>query len=338
MATGWPPLASSPPGCRRRSSLGQLEDLSVQPLPIHVVTHGSQLPVAFRDPSPSNPVVIGFDCEGVDLACRGRLCIMQLAWEKEVYLVDAVVGGERLMEECRKGLESPYVTKVVHDCKRDSEALYFQYGIKLQGVFDTQIAFSMIEELEGRPKRVDDCISFVDLLADERYCGVVYDEKQEVRDIMRKDKEFWVHRPWTPMMERVASDDVRFLFRIYSQMKARLEVQPWALNLLALRSSLYCRCFCVGATDWPRPLSPPGDKDGVAPGLEEEVLSVVDVPMGMMGLIIGKKGATIRAIKEDCKRAEIIIGGVKGPNNKVFVIGPLKEVRKAEAIIRGKIM
>ena len=36
-------------------------------------------------------------------------------------LVDVVVGGVPLMEACRKGLESPYITKVVHDCKRDSE-------------------------------------------------------------------------------------------------------------------------------------------------------------------------------------------------------------------------
>ena len=46
---------------------------------------------------------------------------VQLAWEDRVVLVDVVVGGVPLMEACRKGLESPYITKVVHDCKRDSE-------------------------------------------------------------------------------------------------------------------------------------------------------------------------------------------------------------------------
>lgn len=36
-------------------------------------------------------------------------------------------------------------------------------------------------------------------------------------------------------------------------------------------------------------------------GPEEEILSVLDVPKGKMGCIIGKKGASIMAIKESCK-------------------------------------
>jgi len=36
-------------------------------------------------------------------------------------------------------------------------------------------------------------------------------------------------------------------------------------------------------------------------GPEEEILSVLDVPPGKMGCIIGKKGASIMSIKESCK-------------------------------------
>lgn len=39
--------------------------------------------------------------------------------------------------------------------------------------------------------------------------------------------------------------------------------------------------------------------DGDAP--EEEILSVLDVPNGKMGRIIGRKGATIMSIKDSCK-------------------------------------
>jgi len=35
-----------------------------------------------------------------------------------------------------------------------------------------QIAYSLIEEQEGRPRVPDDYISFVSLLADPRYCGI----------------------------------------------------------------------------------------------------------------------------------------------------------------------
>lgn len=47
-------------------------------VPIHIVTHASQLPPEFLNPSPDKKLVIGFDCEGVDLCRNGTLCIMQV--------------------------------------------------------------------------------------------------------------------------------------------------------------------------------------------------------------------------------------------------------------------
>ena len=47
-------------------------------VPIHVVTQVSQLPIEFLEPSPERQLVIGFDCEGVDLCRHGTLCIMQV--------------------------------------------------------------------------------------------------------------------------------------------------------------------------------------------------------------------------------------------------------------------
>jgi hypothetical protein len=39
-------------------------------------------------------------------------------------------------------------------------------------VFDTQIAYSLLEELQGAPRVIDQTyISFVKLLEDKRYCG-----------------------------------------------------------------------------------------------------------------------------------------------------------------------
>lgn len=45
----------------------------------------------------------------------------QLAFPDAIYLVDAIQGGEMLMKACKPALESNYITKVIHDCKRDSE-------------------------------------------------------------------------------------------------------------------------------------------------------------------------------------------------------------------------
>lgn len=46
---------------------------------------------------------------------------LQLAFPDAIYLVDVKTGGDELMEACKPALESSYITKVVHDCKRDSE-------------------------------------------------------------------------------------------------------------------------------------------------------------------------------------------------------------------------
>ncbi|KAH1203925.1 hypothetical protein GmHk_17G050014 [Glycine max] len=261
-------------------------------VPIHIVTAASQLPVEFLEPSPQSKLVIGFDCEGVDLCRKGTLCVMQ--------------------------------------------ALYFQFGIKLNNVVDTQIAYSLIEEQEGRKRLRDDYISFVGLLADPRKS---YDEKEEVRVLLRQDPKFWRHRPLSEQMVRAAADDVRFLLYIYHQMMEKLNER--SLWYLAVRGVLYCRCFCLNSNnfaDWPSLPPIPVDNlnaDGSDP--KEEILSVLDIPQGKMGLVIGKRGATILSIKQSCN-AEILTGGPKGPPDKVFIIGPVKEVRKAEAMIRGRIL
>ncbi|KAL5185469.1 piRNA biogenesis protein EXD1 [Glycine soja] len=408
-------------------------------VPIHIVTAASQLPVEFLEPSPQSKLVIGFDCEGVDLCRKGTLCVMQLAFPRAVYLVDAmrifnvlafpdavylvdaIEGGEELIIACKPALESNYITKVIHDCKRDSEALYFQFGIKLNNVVDTQptcvcafsssphllaispdwpvssfaanpqpefatvqlsqcvraplklisscttpaspfisssgpsftlvcqdswagwrfsslgyqhhqIAYSLIEEQEGRKRLRDDYISFVGLLADPRYCGSVvlcvvvsiecksYDEKEEVRVLLRQDPKFWRHRPLSEQMVRAAADDVRFLLYIYHQMMEKLNER--SLWYLAVRGVLYCRCFCLNSNnfaDWPSLPPIPVDNlnaDGSDP--KEEILSVLDIPQGKMGLVIGKRGATILSIKQSCN-AEILTGGPKGPPDKVRI-------------------
>ncbi|KAJ4836974.1 hypothetical protein Tsubulata_025285 [Turnera subulata] len=312
-------------------------------VPIYVVTEASQLPAEFLNPSPEKELVIGFDCEGVDLCRHGTLCIMQLAFPDAIYLVDAIQGGEMLVKACKPALESTYIRKVIHDCKRDSEALYFQFGIKLHNVIDTQIAYSLIEEQEGRARLPDDYISFVGLLADPRYCGISYMEKEEVRVLLRQDPKFWTYRPLSELMIRAAADDVRFLLYIYYKMMEKLNHR--SLWYLAVRGALYCRCFCINDNDyadWPPLPCIPGihvvsntitlllfalsfvcmlcfvDNLAVEDHPELEILSVLDVPPGKMGRVIGRRGASILSIKESCN-AEIFIGGAKGPPDKASI-------------------
>ncbi|CAA0806704.1 3-5 exonuclease domain-containing protein / K homology domain-containing protein / KH domain-containing protein [Striga hermonthica] len=308
-------------------------------VPIHVVTRASQLPAEFLQPSHERQLVIGFDCEGVDLCRDGTLCIIQLAFPDAIYLVDAIEGGDTLVKACKPALESSYITKVIHDCKRDSEALYFQFGIKLHNVVDTQqIAYSLIKEQEGHKRVPDDYISFVGLLADPRFGGISYVEKEEVRIRLRQDPNFWTYRPLSELMIRAAADDVRFLLFIYHKMVEKLNER--SLWYLAVRGALYCRCFCTNDSnfaDWPA--LPPVPENLIADenAPEEENLYVLDIPRGKMGCVIGKRGANILSVKESCS-AEIFFGGDKGPPDKVFIIGPVKQVRKAAAMLRGRML
>ncbi|CAI9755693.1 unnamed protein product [Fraxinus pennsylvanica] len=306
----------------------------LSPVPIHVVTSSCQLPAEFLEPSPEKQLVIGFDCEGVDLCRHGTL----LYHADAIYLVDAIEGGGMLVKACKPALESSYITKVIHDCKRDSEALYFQFGIKLHNVVDTQIAYSLIKEQEEQKRAPYDYISFVGLLADPQYCGISYVEKEEVRVLLRQDPYFWKYRPLSDLMIRTAADNVRFLLFIYHKMVEKLnQISLW---YLAVRGALYCRCFCTNDNNYADWATLPPVPDNLivnenAP--EQEVLSVLDVPPGKMGRVIGRRGVNILSVKESCD-AEIVIGGDKGPPDKVFIIGPAKQVRKADAMLRGRML
>ncbi|KAF3671277.1 putative transcription factor bHLH87-like [Capsicum annuum] len=219
------------------------DEVVLKPVPIYIISHESQLPDPFLYPSPKNELVVGLDCDGVDLGRYGALCIVQLAFPDAIYLVDAIHGGKELINACKPALESIFITKVILDCKRDSEALYYQFGIKLHNVMDTQIAYYLIEEQMGKKSAPDGHISFVRLLGDPRYCGISYVEKKEIRSLLKEDPQFWAYRPLSDLMVRAAADDVRFLPYVFHKMMEKLSEQ--SLWRLAVRGSLCCRCFCI---------------------------------------------------------------------------------------------
>ncbi|ERN12535.1 hypothetical protein AMTR_s00025p00197020 [Amborella trichopoda] len=135
---------------------------------------------------------------------------MQLAFQHAVYLVDAIRGGQMLLQGCTR------VTKVVHDWKRDNKARLF--------IFNLECCWHSDCLYLDRGAR-DDYISFVSLLADPRYCGISYVEKEEVI---------------SELTIRTAPDDVLFLLCIYPNMMEKLnEYSLWRL------AALYCRFFCI---------------------------------------------------------------------------------------------
>lgn len=204
--------------------------------------------------------VIAVDCEGVNLSREGELCLVQIGTESKVYLVDVLEHGRALFEEggLRALLESTKVRKVLHDCRGDSDAMYHQYGVALQNVFDTQIAYAVIkrqmgqgtplpvglntvlrayatpiletkaaqeQEKERAERKKQQQASGDKSAADApfaldlvRRIDAINSFKKEERLKMVEDPTYWKTRPLTSSMVGYASEDVMFLCLVYKQM------------------------------------------------------------------------------------------------------------------------
>lgn len=165
--------------------------------------------------------VVAVDCEGVSLSKEGRLCLIQVATPKKVYLFDVLKGGERLFFDrgLRYLLESNKIVKVMHDCRKDSEALYFQYDVTLRGVWDSQIAYTVLSQLKGFKTPYP--IGLNTLL---KACSCEENKfKDMVKSAMTAMKNFWEVRPLSRMMIDYAAGDVSNLLRVYSMLNNELQ-------------------------------------------------------------------------------------------------------------------
>jgi len=165
--------------------------------------------------------VVAVDCEGVSLSKEGKLCLIQVATPKKVYLFDVLKGGERLFFDrgLRYLLESNKIVKVMHDCRKDSEALYFQYDVTLRGVWDSQIAYAVLSQLKGFKTPYP--IGLNTLL---KACSCEENKfKDMVKSAMTAMKNFWEVRPLSRMMIDYAAGDVSNLLRVYSMLNNELQ-------------------------------------------------------------------------------------------------------------------
>lgn len=165
--------------------------------------------------------IVAVDCEGVSLSKEGKLCLIQIATPKKVYLFDVLKGGDRLFFDrgLRYLLESTKIIKVMHDCRKDSEALYFQYDVTLRGVWDSQIAYTVLSQLKGYKTPYP--IGLNTLL---KACGTEENKfKDMVKSAMNAMPNFWEVRPLSRMMIDYAAGDVANLLRVFSMLNNELQ-------------------------------------------------------------------------------------------------------------------
>lgn len=99
---------------------------------------------------------VAFDAEGVDLGRDGPLTVASFSGleDKTVYVIDVqTIGGDRVfspdLPSFRELLENGDITKVVFDCRGDSDALFHQFGVKLAGVRDVQVLDQAVRIHQG---------------------------------------------------------------------------------------------------------------------------------------------------------------------------------------------
>lgn len=87
--------------------------------------------------------MLAVDCEGVQLSRTGALTLVQIATSESptVFLFDVHSIRERdvLVRTLKVLLEDHTRAKILHDCRRDAEALFYQLGIRINNVIDTQV-------------------------------------------------------------------------------------------------------------------------------------------------------------------------------------------------------
>jgi exonuclease 3'-5' domain-containing protein 1 len=161
--------------------------------------------VMLSDNTESKRVV--FDCEGVDLSRIGSVELISICFlSKEIFLVDVgKKGGEpdrEIVKAVKDLFEDPTVTKIIHDCRMDSDTLFHHYCIDLQNVHDTSCFHHIITDNENK--------SLNDVLA---FNGIKPNITRD-KSIYRSQPRFWETRPLTNKMITWASSDVDRLFDV----------------------------------------------------------------------------------------------------------------------------
>jgi ribonuclease D len=150
-----------------------------------------------------------------------ELCVVQLAGETEVAVVDTV--SDRLdLAPLGELLANPAVTKVFHAARQDVEIFVQRFGAVPTPLFDTQVA-AMVAGF-GDQVGYDSLVSGL--------TGGSIDKAHRFSD--------WAARPLSPAQIEYAAADVTWLRVVYRRLRARLEQEgrlAWVAEEMAILTS-----------------------------------------------------------------------------------------------------
>ena len=145
---------------------------------------------------------LALDCEAAGFhRYSDRLCLVQLSTPDATYLIDPL--GFDPQHLLRPLLEDPDVEIIMHGADYDLRLLDRDLGIRVTGLFDTQIAAALLGE---------DSLGLSSLL--ERFCSVRLSKKYQRAD--------WAKRPLPREMLEYAASDTQHLSKLADLLRARL--------------------------------------------------------------------------------------------------------------------
>ena len=154
---------------------------------------------------------LALDCEAAGYhRYSDRLCLVQLSGPADTWLIDTLALDASGV--LRAPLEDPGREIIMHGASFDLRLLSRDLGIRVRGVFDTQVAAALIGET---------ALGLSALLA--RFLGVHLPKKYQRAD--------WAMRPLPPEMLEYAAADTRYLTALADILRARLKEQErlaWA--------------------------------------------------------------------------------------------------------------
>lgn len=180
---------------------------AAQRQPIHLLTTPEQCQSMCERILNSGLQSVAVDCEGPKLGRFGRIALVQLATDTEVYLVDVALGGPRVMEPLIPLFGSRELVKVFHDCREDASTLLHRHGAPLAAVFDTQVghmAWLERKNLEPYQASIAETLRTFQLA---RYRAHRWDELESRQMAPQR----WLQRPLDPQSVRYAVEGVAHL-------------------------------------------------------------------------------------------------------------------------------
>ena len=133
-----------------------------------------------------------------------RLALLQINDGEEIFIIDPLMLDSPTQQT--SFLFDNDVTKILHSCKEDLEAIYSWTHEKMRNVFDTQLANSFLED--------EYSVSYQYLV--EKKLAIVLD-KGETRSN-------WLRRPLSDSQLKYAALDVEYLINIYFEQKKELSL------------------------------------------------------------------------------------------------------------------